>query len=415
MAMSLVGAGLIVASIALLDRNSAFPGLNALPAVAGAAFLVWPRAGGVVQRLLSLPPVVFTGKISYSLYLWHWPIVVLYGYFTSGSSLSISERLVLLVASCAIAALSWRFVEQPFRQRTVGLSPRRVVAWGVGAAVVTSALAMAVVAGQGFYSRLDAEAQVIAQFLETPGPQRGPVCFITSDINDANALDPACIARDATKPTVLVVGDSHSNHLLAGLRAAFPELHFGQAAASGCLPVLEAKGERRCTEVMARVFGEIVPQTKFDAIIVSARWVRGGWQEMLPDTVSYLAKFAPIIVVGQNVEYASDLPSLLLARSFLRWGGGDPDKSAKIDVARSINATVAQAVAEGGGQFVDLLAAYCTTSCRPTTDEGLPMLSDYNHMSGPGSRFIIARLRKMGLTIAGIPDVATPERLASQD
>src|SRR5690606_34107013 len=127
-----------------------------LPAVAGAAFLVWPRAGGVVQRLLSLPPVVFTGKISYSLYLWHWPIVVLYGYFTSGSGLSISERLVLLVASYAIAALSWRFVEQPFRRRTVGLSPRRVVAWGVGAAVVTSALAMAVVAGQGFYSRLDA-------------------------------------------------------------------------------------------------------------------------------------------------------------------------------------------------------------------------------------------------------------------
>src|SRR5690606_7528976 len=80
--IGLVGAGLIFASLGWITEDLGFPGINALPSTVGAALLIWAGSGRTVgvSRLLALRPLVLIGLISYSLYLWHWPLLAFYRY-----------------------------------------------------------------------------------------------------------------------------------------------------------------------------------------------------------------------------------------------------------------------------------------------------------------------------------------------
>ena len=75
-----------------------------------------------IGKALSARPIVFVGLISYSLYLWHWPLLVFAQYISIGKP-DWRLRVALLVLSAILATLSWKFVETPFRKRL--LCPRR--------------------------------------------------------------------------------------------------------------------------------------------------------------------------------------------------------------------------------------------------------------------------------------------------
>ncbi|MBQ9104906.1 MAG: acyltransferase, partial [Mailhella sp.] len=91
--------------------------------VLGAAFFLAGPGTGAVSRLFSFRPVVWLGKISYSIYLWHWPIWVLFTYYVGSNRddmpMPLWMRCLLLILIIGMAALSWRFVEQPFRRKSV--------------------------------------------------------------------------------------------------------------------------------------------------------------------------------------------------------------------------------------------------------------------------------------------------------
>ena len=92
-------------------------------------------------RLLSLRPVVFIGLISYSLYLWHWPLIVFQR--TDGllfAELHTTTELVLIAASIGLACLSWKFVEMPFRSKAKDTSKATV--FGVASTAMISAFAL---------------------------------------------------------------------------------------------------------------------------------------------------------------------------------------------------------------------------------------------------------------------------------
>ncbi len=96
--------------------------LVVLTVLGATLFLVGPSTG-FVSRMFSLRPVVWLGKISYSIYLWHWPVWVLASYHLGSNRddmpMQLWMRIILLLLTVVLAALSWRFVEQPFRRKTV--------------------------------------------------------------------------------------------------------------------------------------------------------------------------------------------------------------------------------------------------------------------------------------------------------
>jgi len=114
-------AGIALICFAVFAYSSAtpFPGIAALAPCAGAALIVAAGRSGssLVGRVLSLKPVTFIGLISYSLYLWHWPIIVfqtMESPLMSGASVR-AAKLISIFVSLAVATLSWKFVETPFR------------------------------------------------------------------------------------------------------------------------------------------------------------------------------------------------------------------------------------------------------------------------------------------------------------
>ena len=114
--LSILGLVLIGVAIGTLHSTTPFPGYAALLPVLGAVLIIAARQG-VVNRLLSIRPMVFIGLVSYSWYLWHWPLLS-FARITSYTGISKTVGAVLGLLSFGLAALSYKFVEQPFRKST---------------------------------------------------------------------------------------------------------------------------------------------------------------------------------------------------------------------------------------------------------------------------------------------------------
>jgi peptidoglycan/LPS O-acetylase OafA/YrhL len=116
--LAVTGIGLIAASVFLFDDSTEFPGVAATAPCVGACLIIWSNSHirTIVGSFLSHKLLVGIGLISYSLYLWHWPILALSSYLLARPLHSV-ESLIAIGASMLAAIVSWRFVEQPFRGR----------------------------------------------------------------------------------------------------------------------------------------------------------------------------------------------------------------------------------------------------------------------------------------------------------
>ena len=147
-AAALIGCVLIGWTLVTLKSSDPFPGLGALAPCIGSALVIWPRdAPTLPGRILSLRMLVGIGLVSYSLYLWHWPILVFYRHYNNGLMPDTATSLAMLVVTLSISVASWRFVERPFR-RPGAMTGRTVrIALWAAAGVALAGLAIVSVAG----------------------------------------------------------------------------------------------------------------------------------------------------------------------------------------------------------------------------------------------------------------------------
>ncbi|WP_413601603.1 acyltransferase family protein [Curtobacterium sp. Curtsp57] len=138
---SWLGVALLLTSLVVITPATAFPGIAALLPVAGATLVVLLGARSGLDVLGRFAPVAFLGRISYAVYLWHWPAVVLLPIAT-GHPLGTRSKVAILVASLVIAAVTTLFVEEPLRFSTWvrALRPRRVALYGALSTVLVVAL-----------------------------------------------------------------------------------------------------------------------------------------------------------------------------------------------------------------------------------------------------------------------------------
>jgi peptidoglycan/LPS O-acetylase OafA/YrhL len=162
-----LGLGLLAAAFVLIDPASPYPGLWALLPAGGAAAVILGGGRGLgTAQLLGWRPLRFVGRISYSLYLWHWPILTLPA-LALGQELPVEARLGLGALSIVVGAISWRIIEEPFWHGSLSaFRPRPVLATAVATAIAVAVLAVGI--GEG---RL---AQVQAAGAEPVGQVAGP-------------------------------------------------------------------------------------------------------------------------------------------------------------------------------------------------------------------------------------------------
>lgn len=166
---SVLGLGGIVFAMFYYDRHTPFPGYSALlPVLATCLFIFSNRSHLTLSgRLMALKPFVFIGLISYSLYLWHWPLVVYANYVMM--EVTLVWKLSLLALSLLLAVLSWRFIETPFRNGFLLTSTRKTF-WfaGLSAAILIS-MGAGIVLTDGFRQRLTEKNEALYDDMDWSG------------------------------------------------------------------------------------------------------------------------------------------------------------------------------------------------------------------------------------------------------
>ena len=404
---AVAGAGLLAILIAcfVYDAKTTFPGFAALAPVLGAAAIMHAGASGpsLVGRLLQWKPVVYIGLISYSLYLWHWPLIVLTRYATGMEPIT-PYIPVLLAASLALGSLSDHFIEQPFR-RGVRVTRKFVFS---SSAVFASVLALASAIGLmrgGFEARFSPD---VVKLDQARSPQ---ILFVNCDEKPVGA---GCtLGRADGKATILLWGDSHlmawAPALNKSLSAQNSQAVF--APTSACPPMLGVDNAAKaiCPAQNLAVKNYLLAHPKIKTVVMSAYWstyfredgpltaqagnppTKGinAAKNALASTIQWLrANGRQVVLIGPVPVYDKSVPMALALekatdRTLLH---------SSIEEQHKKHASffeVVDGARRGGGEgssfrFLDPIQWLCAEECMVIKDS-LPLYRDSHHLSVAGA------------------------------
>lgn len=403
--IGLIGLGLIVGCALWIDKYTPFPGATALMPCIGAAMVIsagfnGPNAAAII---LSRRPVVMTGLLSYSLYLWHWPVIILYQNYYGVKWLDLSSKVIIAVASIGLAFLSWRYVERPFRSHSTNPSLNlRALAVAGSTAVAVAAF---VIVGQGFPTRFKPEVVQMAAYLSPSAGQVGdtgtiePLCFLHGQrkLQDFDAA--VCLAAESAKRHVLVIGDSHAKYLVHGIRNEWSGFQVSQATAAGCRPTMRHAllADKTCVQLMTSIYGEYLPRTRPDLIVLSGRW-RYSDLEYLAETLRWLRdQQFEVILAGPTVEYEGAVPQLV-ALSMQHDKPELPDSMIKRDIAM-LDERLAELASAHDVDYFSMFRAFCPDGfdCNQLSADHVPYQFDYGHLTRVGSVFVARSMIQQGI------------------
>jgi len=232
-----IALALLLAPLVFLTPHSPFPGLAALPSVLGTALLIALPHSLINRKFLALAPLLFIGRVSYSWYLWHWPLLAFFNIATA-DALPLPAALFAVALAFVLAVLSWRFIEQPFRRSTTPAAP--LLQRYAIASLAMLAVCAAIWFAHGLPQRypdlvaLEASASELATdnclASRTETPNLSPACY------------PAPSTVPAPAPILALWGDSHAAAIAPALRvlAQSRGFAFAELAKNSCTPLIGA-------------------------------------------------------------------------------------------------------------------------------------------------------------------------------
>ena len=398
---TLAGLAMILVPSLRYTAATSFPGLAALPPCLGAALII---AGGetgtsLVGRLLSLRPVVFVGLISYSLYLWHWPVLVFQNIGELVAQLPGHDRrlkLAMFGISILLGYLSWKLVETPFRKGPLRPDRKGLFAVnGVAVALVT-AIGIGVIALDGLPGRFPPDALAAAAYLNYGMKEafRQGTCFIGSD-NTFREFDQAvCLKQAMDKPNVLLLGDSQAAQLWAGMRDAMPQINTEQATAAFCTVVLHEPENVRgaCMELSRFAFEDYLLNHHVDAVFYGGHWTSEDVKGIGQTIVWMQQHHIRVVLFGPMLEYDELFPRVLAAS--LR-DKNDPEIAAHVlpEPQELDLRLAAMARDQWHVPYISYFDTLCRPKCLAFAAPGVPLLFDQHHLTSAGSALMVERLR----------------------
>jgi peptidoglycan/LPS O-acetylase OafA/YrhL len=435
----LLGLALLGSATFGLQGSDPFPGWRALVPCSGAALLVW--AGSVpagaprpwVTRALSWRPLVAIGLMSYSLYLWHWPVQVLLGSIgwavRGGPVVPVPAQLAVMAV---LAWASWHLIEQPFRR---GRDDRG--RWSAARVCATGTVALVVMFGAGrlvsgvvartvpVVQPLNAPLWQLARDFEvTPGwwcegssdeaesRRTGGGCLAGVGVDAATGAmlprDEAAAAEVAPAPALAVLGDSHARMYIGAIGIAAREAGVTALvmARSRCMPMLGVRLPARpeC-EALTRASVDYVLERDIPHVVLAGYWLYG-LPDPFPTSEAFEAALRStvmtLVTAGRRVSILRDVPRLdgdrvpqqataqsLRARGRQEQGrdgqGGrvyGPSLSAHREAQTAVDAALQRLADEGLVTLLDPAPLLCddTQGCL-VADQGRPLYRDRHHLT----------------------------------
>ncbi len=396
-----LGAALLVIAIVWIDADKRFPGIWALLPVMGAVLVIsGDGQTWIGKTLFANRFAVWIGTISYPLYLWHWPVFS-YARIVEGGTPSVEFRFVALCASVVLAWLTFKWVEKPIR-------------FGWQFRYKTGALVLGMLA----IGALGYSANKTNGFPDRPVMKEQKV-FNVGDIgHDAfhdyygkhffTCADPViqkdagnwkgvvrCFQSHANRPvTLLLLGDSHSEHLFLGVAEQLPHINVGFYG-KGALPFL-SKDEFKL------IFDHVLHNPDIKQVVVTAMWAsRLSEVNKEATLVSELGRTVQALQSsGKKVYLGDDIPKF----------GFDPQRckfqrpltqSTKCDEPReNLDSQRAKYLADleevvrlnPGVEWIEISSLMCASATCSMARDGQLFYRDNNHLNIPGSQFVGAQI-----------------------
>jgi hypothetical protein len=420
-----VGWGLIGLTLATFAGDTPFPGIAAALPVVGTLLVIWAgydRSRFSPNSLTGNRVVQYVGDISYSLYLWHWPLIVLLPLALNTSALSTALKIGIVVGSVVLATVSKYLIEDPVRS---GIFSRSKPVWSFVA--MTAAMAIVVAGSSTAISYIDnravAETALATDLIDSDEP-----CFGARIIDaepsecDASAVVDLIIPSTATatkdrSPTwdecaapgteavecvlgveggtrVAVIGDSHAHHWITAVeKLAEQEKWEIHLFVKGRCPFSQVEWQRKdrsletsCTAWNADVDATLEKQTPFSLVITSMRassnQTAAGSDEDIAD--GFRASWKPLIDRGATIVAIRDVPGVLRGTKTCVETSNDPSTEcyAPIDEVLEKNDYLYEAARITPGAIpVDLTAHICIDGRCPAVIGGVLVNRDLHHLT----------------------------------
>ncbi len=358
------------------------------------------RAGPVAANAL----VQQVGKLSYSLYLWHWPVLVCWGLTYAQQAVPTGWAVAgLLAATWALAWLSWRWIEQPIRTNRRRWTSRRL--WGAyGAALGVFVLAGAGVwAYKGAPARLPSYLQGASTAAQMPNHDRLACWELPRAPKAGQKLTCSLGSTETVTPTFAIWGDSHANHLQDAMREALvgKPLSGYVFALGGCMPALASEPVGgACDAHNEGAWNVIAGHKSIRTIVIAVRAKDEAWEAGALQTIrGLLARNYRVIYLGPLPEGTSEVASQWAADQLTQ---RRPIANVVIgrDQATRVQgyqqrlarwqAQVAPLAQQFPGQFLplDVSSRFCDEAQCWLVKDGVGYLRDADHLTVAGARLV---------------------------
>lgn len=402
--------GLLLIAISLFTglHQQGVPFPSALPATVGTALVIWGTKdrSNLVTSLLSLPFLTYIGKISYSLYLWHWPVLVFAKYVFPQPSAAIILGAIGL--SVLLSILSYHFIEGPVRQKKILGQPKKLVGSFIGLVAAFGLFGVFMIQTGGASNSepaivQDYEKKLLAskvQFMEQAGRW---ICWSQKD-DEYLEKKKNCLQPKIDKTNILIIGDSHSGQLYTPFQEAYPDIDVSLMVNNSCSLV---KKMTPASKTVCHSMIEFLDNPKnlepFDYIVLGTRLNLINKTEAYIDYINTLSETfdGQIILIGPIHFYQPALTELFPKNMEKSAEELDIILDEAIDPMQfDVDVLMSTLSAENSKlQYVSPLKILCPrgmSDCRHFGENGMPVLVDATHMRADVMTEIIKALRNRG-------------------
>lgn len=281
--LCVLGLGLIISSIFVFDKQTPFPGINALLPCAGAMLCIYAGSARYSGILLRNKIIVFVGTISYSLYLIHWPVIAFYKYHLFVPP-TVADQLTMLVISITLAVPMYYFCEHICQNiNKVRGNSVKPIAMTLISVVIVVACSKLIINDSGLPWRLDEKYQPFVT--DTPD-------FHEKYYGGTGYSSDRVLGESDTK--IIVAGDSFANQLMSGMdKHLSDKIEIKGEFAHGCIfgegvtRMMDNKPREICTQSYERM--KLLLNGNNKPLVLSFSW--NGYEEMTAKTTGEIIKF----------------------------------------------------------------------------------------------------------------------------
>ena len=390
---ALAGLAAIIFAVVLYNESTVFPGITALLPVLGSALLIHSARGTRVGAVLGSRAFVWIGLISYSLYLWHWPLIV-FAIYAKGAPLDFWQSAGIVALSVVVSWASLVWIETPWRDRERH-SRGRVFAFSAAGLVVLGGMALALTTLGGWATRFPPEVARIAEAARDRSPARD-TCFV----KPGQAMSAGCtLGAEGAPPDALVWGDSHAVEFAwaLGETARLEGRAIEQRTMGSCAPILTREDAEipDCAGFNDATIARIEGDPAIRTVYLAGFWAGGRYHSaedarLLDRTIARIAAAGrDVVLIGAVARQSFDVPRALSRHAAF---GANVPPARSLAQHRADTAWLTDrydAWRAGGVRIVEPERALFDRGVPRIAADSVPLYFDSHHLTLAGARRVL--------------------------